>query len=270
MSVYFHKLCELKNLKRMVKKNMGKLDGKVALIAYAGGGIGRATAELLAKEGAKVFVQDDDAAKLEGIPGEKIIADLLKQEDADKMVQTVKEKGGGKIDILVNNEDFVGAKKKLLDLESAEFKEVVDKNLRTIWHTMAAIYPAVKDQQAMNIINIGNIAGAAGVPKFVAYSSVKAGLYGLTKTMAKEWQRFPGIRVNAIDAGLIKFKDPYVSQGAGKDAAKALSFNNPFASVTVSPEDIAKIVLFLASDDSTAINAEIINAAGGLYTVSGE
>lgn len=250
---------------------MGKLDGKVALIAYAGGGIGKATAELLAKEGAKVFVQDDDAAKLEGIPGEKIVANLLKQDDADKMIQTVLEKGGGKLDILVNNEDFPGAKKKITDLTSEEFKEVIDMNLRTIWHTMAAIYPTVKGQQALKIVNIGNIAGAAGAPKLAAYSSVKAGLFGLTKTMAKEWQRFPGIRVNAVNAGMIKFpKGEYESQGDGKSAAKALSLNNPFANAVASPLEIANIVLFLASDDSAAINAELINAGGGVYTVSGE
>ncbi len=249
---------------------MGKLDGKVALIAYAGGGLGKATAELFEKEGAKVFVQDDDAAKLEGVPGEKIIGDLRKQEDADKMVQTVLEKGGGKIDILINNQDFVGAKKKITDLEPAEFKEVVDMNLKTIWHTMAAIYPAVKTQQAIHIVNIGNIAGAAGAPKLAAYSSVKAGLFGLTKTMAKEWARFPGVRVNAVNAGMIKFKDEYAKQGAGKEAAKALSLNNPFANVASTPQDIANIILMLASDVGNAINAEIINAGGGVYTVSGE
>ena len=245
---------------------MGKLDSKTALIAYAGGGIGKAIAEALSAEGAKVFVQDDDAAKLEGVPGEKIIADLLKKDDADKMIQTV----GGKLDILVNNQDFMGVKKKITDLEPAEFKEVVDMNLKTIWHTMAAIYPTVKAQQAIRIVNIGNIAGAAGAPKLAAYSAVKAGLFGLTKTMAKEWSRFPGVRVNAVNAGTVKFKDEYAKQGAGKAAAKALSMNNPFANAVATPQDIANIVLFLVSDEGTAINAEIINAAGGLYTVSGE
>ena len=245
---------------------MGKLDNKVALIAYAGGGIGKAIAEALSAEGAKVFVQDDDAAKLEGVPGEQIIADLLKKDDADKMIQAV----GGKLDILVNNQDFVGAKKKITDLEPAEFKEVVDMNLKTIWHTMAAIYPTVKGQQAIKIVNIGNIAGAAGAPKLAAYSSVKAGLFGLTKTMAKEWSRFPGVRVNAVNAGLVKLKDPYAKQGAGKAAIKDLSMNNPFANAVATPQDIANIVAFLVSDDGNAINAEIINAAGGVYTVSGE
>ncbi|MHA1263601.1 MAG: SDR family NAD(P)-dependent oxidoreductase [Candidatus Helarchaeota archaeon] len=247
---------------------MGKLDGKVALVTYAGGGIGKATAELLAKEGAKVFVQDDDAAKLEGIPGEHIVADLRNKDDADKMIQTVTS--AGKIDILVNNQDYVGEKKKIAEITTEEFKEVLDMNLKTIWHTLAAVYPTVKAQQAIRVVNIGNIAGAAGVPRLLAYSAAKAGLFGLTKTMAKEWARFPGVRVNAVNAGNVKFKGEYAKQGAGKAAAKALSLNNPFANVSSTPEAIAKIVLFLASDDATAINAELINAAGGVYTVSGE
>lgn len=249
---------------------MGKLDGKVALIAYAGGGIGKATAELFSKEGAKVFVQDDDKAKLEGIPGEKIIGNLINKEDADKMIQTVIEKGGGKIDILVNNEDFVGEKKKIVDLETEEFKHIVDMNLKTIWHTIVAIYPNVKAQQGLKIINVGNSAGAAGIPKLVAYSSVKAGLYGFTKTMAKEWARFPGVRVNQVNAGFVKFGDEYAAQGGGKIATKALSLNNPFANVSSTPQDIANVILFLASDESSTINAATIDAFGGIYTVSGE
>jgi NAD(P)-dependent dehydrogenase (short-subunit alcohol dehydrogenase family) len=250
---------------------MGKLDGKVAIIAYAGGGIGKATAELFAKEGAKVIVQDDDAAKLEGVPGEKFIGDLRKQEDADKLIQFAKEKGGGKIDILFNNQDFAENKTKLTELTSEEFKNVVDMNLKTIWHTLAAVYPLMKEQNAIKVINLGDVAGAAGAPKLIAYSSVKAGLYGLTKTVAKEWQRFPGVRVNMINAGMIKFpKEGYASQGEGKTAAKALSLNNPFAAVTATPQDIANVALFLASSESDAINAATIDAFGGVYTVSGE
>ncbi|NVM52432.1 MAG: SDR family oxidoreductase [Candidatus Helarchaeota archaeon] len=249
---------------------MGKLDGKVALVAYAGGGIGKATAELLEKEGAKVFVQDDDATKLEGIPGEKIVGDLRKREDADKMIQTVLEKGGGKIDILINNEDFGGPKKRLLEVTTEEFIEVADMNLKTIWHTLAAIYPTVKAQQAIRIINIGNLAGAAGAPRLAAYSSVKAGLYGLTKCMAREWSRFPNVRVNVVNPGIIKFKGEYAKQGQGKIAHKALSLGNPFAGVISMPQDIANIIVFLVSDDATAINAATIDAFGGSYTISGE
>jgi 3-oxoacyl-[acyl-carrier protein] reductase len=249
---------------------MGTLDGKVALICYAGGGIGKATAELLEKEGAKLFVQDDAAEKLEGIPGEAIVADLRKKEDADKMIQAVLEKGGGKLDILVNNQDYMGEKKKITDLTMEDFVDVLDMNLKTIWHTMAAIYPTVKAQTAIKIVNIGNVAGAAGAPKLLAYSSAKAGLFGLTKTMAKEWSRFPGVRVNAVNAGLVKFKGDYAKQGAGKGGVKALSMNNPFAGATSTPQDIANIVLLLASDAGTAINAEVINASGGQYSISGE
>jgi 3-oxoacyl-[acyl-carrier protein] reductase len=250
---------------------MGKLDGKVAVIAYAGGGIGKATAVLFESEGAKVIVQDDADAKLQGVPGEKFIGDLRKKEDADKFIEFAKSTGGGKIDILVNNEDFPEEKKKLIELTTEEFQKVVDMNLKTIWLTLAALYPTVKDQEkeGIKIINIGDVAGAAGAPKLIAYSSVKAGLYGLTKTVAKEWSRFPKVRCNMVNAGTVKFGE-YAAQGDGKTAAKALSLNNPFAAAAATPKDIANVVLFLASDESDAINAATIDAFGGVYTVSGE
>ena len=245
---------------------MGKLDGKTALIAYAGGGIGKAIAEIFAAEGAKLIVHDDDAAKLEGVPGEQFIGDLRKKEDADKFIAAA----GGKIDILVNNEDYVVGGK-LVKLTSEQFVETIDYNLRTIWHTLAAIYPGMKAAGGnISIINIGSIAGAAGIPKFADYSAVKAGLYGLTKTVAKEWARFKTVRCNTILVGNVKFPEGYAPQGIGKKASKALSMNNPFAGVVSTPKDIANIALFLASDDSVAINSEIINAAGGLYSISGE
>lgn len=245
---------------------MGKLDGKVAIIAYAGGGIGKAIAEAFTAEGAKVIVQDDDAAKLEGLPGEKVIGDLRKKEDADKLIAAA----GGKIDILVNNEDHV-VSGKLEKVSTEQFIESSDYNLRTIWHTLAGLYPIMKGQGGnVSIINIGSIAGAAGVGKQVIYSSIKSALFGLTKTVAREWARFGTARCNAILVGNVKFPEGYTPQGIGKKTAKALSMNNPFAGVVASPQDIANIAVFLASDDSKAINAEIINAAGGLYTVSGE
>ena len=245
---------------------MGKLDGKTALIAYAGGGIGKAIAEAFVAEGAKVIVQDDDAAKLAGVPGEQIIGDLRKKEDADKFIASA----GGKVDILVNNEDHVIGGK-IGKLTTEQFIETCDYNLRTIWHTLAAIYPGMKGAGGnISIINIGSIAGAAGIDKYIDYSSVKAGLFGLTKTVCKEWARFTNVRCNTILVGQVKFPEGYTPQGIGKKAAKALSMNNPFAGVVVRPKDIANIAIFLASDDSKAINAEMINAGGGLYTVSGE
>ncbi|MHA1145715.1 MAG: SDR family NAD(P)-dependent oxidoreductase [Candidatus Helarchaeota archaeon] len=245
---------------------MGKLDGKVAIVAYAGGGIGKAIAEALAAEGAKVIVHDDDAAKLDGVPGEKVIGDLRKKEDADKLI----EAAGGKIDILVNNEDHVVGGK-IVDLTTEQFQESCDYNLRTIWHTLAALYPKMKAQNGnVSIINIGAIAGAAGVPKYVDYSAVKSGLFGLTKTVAKEWARFGTARINTILVGNVKFPEGYAKQGIGKKTNKALSLNNPFAKVAVKPQDIANIAVFLASDASVAINGEMVNAGGGIYTVSGE
>ncbi|MHA1298066.1 MAG: SDR family NAD(P)-dependent oxidoreductase [Candidatus Helarchaeota archaeon] len=250
---------------------MGKFDGKTVIIAYAGGGIGKAIAEGFVNEGATVIVQDDDGAKLDGYPGEKFIGDLRNKEDADKLIQFALEKGGNKIDVLVNNEDYVPEAKKLEDLTTEQFIDTIDRNLKTIWHTLAAIYPTVKAQSKISVVNIGSVAGAAGSGKFIDYSAVKAGLYGLTKTVAKEWSRFGGARCNLVNTGLVKFKEGYAPQGVGKKGLKGIpDATNPMGKNTTTPQEIANVVMFLASDDSTAINAAIIDAINGIYTISGE
>ena len=172
----------------------------------------------------------------------------------------------------MNNEDFFKGTAKIEDLTPEQFIELCDLNLKTIWHTLAAFYPKMKAQGGnVNIVNVGHVAGAAGHSKLIDYSSVKAGLYGMTKTIAKEWARFGTVRCNAVNYGPVKFSDDYPSQGPGKKGLKDLTGPmNPFGKAKFNPKDIAKIILFLASDDSKAINAEVINASGGFYTISGE
>ena len=194
-------------------------------------------------------------------------------EDADKLIQFALDKGGKKIDVLVNNEDFVPEAKGILDLTTEQFIDTVDRNLKTIWNTLAAIYPSVKAQTKINIVNIGSVAGAGGAPKLIDYASVKAGLYGLTKTVAKEWSRFGGVRCNLVNTGMINFPEGYEPQGAGKKGLKDFTKDalNPLTKGAITtPQEIANIVLFLSSDDSKAINATVVDAYGGLYTISGE
>ncbi|MHA1377545.1 MAG: SDR family NAD(P)-dependent oxidoreductase [Candidatus Helarchaeota archaeon] len=250
---------------------MGKFDGKTVVIAYAGGGIGKAIAEGFANEGATVIIHDDDAGKLDGYPGEKNIGDLRNKEDADKLIQFALEKGGNKIDVLVNNEDYVPESKKLENLTTEQFIDTIDRNLKTIWHTLAALYPTVKAQKKISVINIGSVVGAAGSSKFIDYASVKSGLYGLTKTVAKEWSRFGGARCNLVNTGMVKMPEGYVPQGVGKKGIKELADAlNPMAKNTTTPQQVANVVTFLGSDDSAAINAAIIDAYNGVYTISGE
>lgn len=252
---------------------MGKFDDKSVLICYAGGGIGMAAAEIFEKEGATLIVQDDSEEKLENVPGEKFIGDLRNKEDADKLIEFAVEKGGGKVDVIVNNEDFVIERNKLEDIPTEQLREMCDLNLRTIWNTMAAMYPKMKAQKGnLSIVNVGHIDGAAGHTRFIDYSSVKAALFGMTKTIAKEWSRFKTVRCNAVNYGYVKFKDPYADQGPGKRGTKDFSgpLNPIAANAKFKPHDIAEVIVFLASDASKVINAEIINASGGMYTVSGE
>ena len=252
---------------------MGKLDGKCVVICYAGGGIGKAAAELFTKEGAAVIVHDDSKEKLDIVGvGKQFVGDLRKKEDADKLIDFAINNGTGKIDVIVNNEDFAMNLSKIKDLTTEQFKETCDLNLRTIWNTMAATYPKMKAQGGnLNVICLSHIAGASGHSKLVDYASVKAGTFGIVKTIAKEWARFETVRSNGLYYANIKFSEDYPEQGPGKKGIKDYKGpTNPFQKVINNPMDIAKVILFLASDDSNALNGEMINATGGWNTVSGE
>ena len=258
---------------------MGKLDGKVAVITGAGRGIGMADAELFAKEGASVVVSDIDSGPLEEVvaavksAGGKIVgmaADVTKPGDCQKLMDLAAEKFG-KIDILVNN---AGITRDALihKMTDAQWDSSVDISLKGTFNCIrAASKYFMKENHGGTIINIASLAGVMGNIGQVNYSAAKAGLIGLTKTVAKEWQRW-GVTCNCIAYGFVDSRLTRAKEEQGVEVeGEALGIPKKVRDIMLlqvkpmTPEDAAKPVLFLASDDAKFISGQVLNVSGGLY-----
>lgn len=244
-----------------------KLSGKVALVTGASGGIGQATAVELAKEGADIaanYFQSKEKAgethrRVEAT-GRRCItvkADLTKADEAENMVETV-IKEFGKIDILVNNSGGIIQRSPIAQMTEELWDQMLDLNLKSMFLCSRAVLPHMLKRESGNIINISSTAARDGAgPGAVPYAVAKAGVDGFTKGLAKEGMT-KGIRVNAIAPGDIKtpfHKDP-------KLLAK-FEAGIPMGRLG-RPEEIARVVVFLASEDSSYITGRIIDVSGGV------
>jgi 3-oxoacyl-[acyl-carrier protein] reductase len=262
-----------------------KLEGKVAVIIGADD-IGRAVATLFAKEGASVVISDVDGESADSVAREieqaggkalSMACDPLKREDAKKVMDLANEKFG-KIDILVNN-DRVIADSPAKDMTEEQWKKVLDVNLRSIFHCVQAVEKYMRKDEYKDrlkkstgkIINVTSIAGIMGQSGRLNFSAVEAGIIGLTKQLAKEWCRYK-INVNAVAHGFVDGKlgrekilgDDVAAAKTSKAMLKVPILNLWNRSAT--PEEIARPILFLASEDSEFITGETLHVTGGLST----
>jgi len=259
---------------------VGKLDGKVAVVTGSGRGIGRATAALFAQEGASVVVNDIDPVpaeeavkeiKAKGGKAVACVANITKADEAQKLMDTAVEKFG-KLDILVNNAGIT-RDAMIHKITDAQWDIVVDISLKGAFNCIrAASKYMMKEGHNGRIINTSSAVGLMGNIGQINYASAKAGLIGMTKTVAKEWARF-GVNCNAVAWGIVdtrltrekevgeevageklgipkKVRDQFVAQMGGK---------------ILQPEDAAKVLLFLASDDARFITGDVLNVSGGWY-----
>jgi NAD(P)-dependent dehydrogenase (short-subunit alcohol dehydrogenase family) len=246
-------------------RRMSLLDGKVAIVTGAGGGIGRATALLFAREGARVLVNDHGGARdgtgqsssaadavVEEIraAGGKAAADHGSVSDAAAAEELVRSavKHFGRLDVLINNAGIL-RDKTLLKLELADWQAVLDVHLTGTFLCLRAAAAKLKDQgQGGSIVNTTSVSGLVGNFGQANYSAAKAGIYGLTRTASIELQRF-GIRVNAV-APLAKTR---------------LTEELPlFEKVgdSLSPEHVAPVHCYLASDLSRDVTGVTLSVAG--------
>jgi len=258
---------------------MGKLDGKVAVITGAGRGIGKADAILLAKEGAAVVVGDIDEApitetarEIQAAGGKAVgcVCDVTKSEDCQKMMDLAVEKFG-KLDILVNNAGLT-RDAMIHKMTDAQWDSCININLRGPFNCIrAASKYMMQEGHNGKIINVSSLTGLSGQIGQINYAAAKAGVIGLTKTVAKEWKRY-GICCNcicyaAVDTRMTKAREEQDEVVDGQALGIPQKVRDViFATAWVmQPEDAAKPVLFFASDDASYITGAVLNATGGEY-----
>jgi len=245
---------------------MGVLDGKTALVTGAARGIGRAIAEELARAGADVAVCDleeswlaDTAAAVQG-HGRKTLTGAVDVKDAAAVNACVNRvvEGFGRLDIMVNN---AGITKDglLIRMSDEDWDAVLDVNLKgTFLFTRAVARPMMK-QRSGAIVNIASIIGLIGNAGQCNYSASKAGVIALTKSSAKELAA-RNVRVNAVAPGFIESK---MTEVLPEEVRKKMLDAIPLQRFG-SPQDVAKVVVFLASDAATYITGQVVNVSGGM------
>ena len=246
---------------------MGKLDGKVALITGSTSGMGRDTAYLFAKEGAKVIItgRNEERAKAvvekikaEGGEAAYVIADTSKLESVDVIFDGAMKAYGGKIDILFNNAGQLSVTP-ILDITLEEWQSVMNVNVTTALLLTQKVAPVMKANGGGHIINTASVAGCAAHWGPVAYCTSKHAMMGLTKSMALELG--PDIHVNGICPGAIR--TAMLDSAGGEDAMGFMKERSPLHRIGEGSE-IASTVLFLATDDSSFIDGQLIRVDGGV------
>ena len=247
---------------------MGLLDGKVALITGAARGIGKAIALKYAAEGADVAFTDlvineaaqQTVAEIEAF-GHKVKAYASNAADFEQTQQVVAEVAAefGHIDILVNN---AGITKDGLVMRMSEqqWDAVIAVNLKSAFNFIHAIVPIMARQRSGSIINMASIAGQMGNPGQVNYASSKAGLIAMAKSVAKEMGA-RGIRANAIAPGfIVSDMTNALPEALRQEFVKQIPLRRGGT-----PEEVAKVALFLASDLSSYVSGQVIPVNGAMY-----
>ena len=242
----------------------GKLEGRVALVTSAGQGIGRASAIALAREGAKVFATDiredlfkDIAKDHPGITGFGL--NVLEQAAVDAALKRT-----GPIDILFNCSGFVH-NGTVLDCEEKDWDFSFDLNVKAHYRMIKAYLPGMLAKGKGNVINMASVASSVkGAPNRFVYGASKAAVIGLTKALAADFVA-KGIRSNCICPGTVETPSLYDrmrAQGDIEKAKAAFIARQPMGRMA-QPEEIAEMVIYLASDDSAFITGQALVIDGG-------
>ena len=247
-----------------------RLKGKVAIVTGSRRGIGRAIALEMAKEGAKVVVSDIELKECEAVCDEirklgsdaiAVRCDVTKKDEVDAMMERVIQKFG-RIDIMVNNAGVYVAKP-LDQTTEQDWDFVVGINLKGVFLCSSAAAKHMMKQKRGKIISTASIAGKVGFADSSAYCASKGGIISLTRELAMELATY-NINVNAVAPGVI---DTNMTKGFMEDekAKQGLLMGIPLGRIG-RPEDIAKAVVFLASEDSDYVTGHTLVVDGGWLT----
>lgn len=242
------------------------LETKVALVAGAGRGIGAATARRLGEAGARVACMDVDEGRRDAVVGElraagaeavPIAGDLLERGGVEAAVDATVD-AFGSVDVAV---DIVGVARwnEALDLTDDDWDASFDLVLRHVFFLAQAAGRRMVEQRSGSIVSIASVSGLFAAPFHAAYGAAKAGLVSLTKSLAVEWGRH-GVRVNAVAPGAVRTPRVLERLTAEREAESSKSI--PLGRMA-EPDEIARVVLFLASDLASYVTGQTVVADGG-------
>lgn len=242
-----------------------RLEGKVAIVTGAASGIGKETALLFSREGAKVVVADifenggeETVAEIKKTgEGFFVKLDVCNREQTKQMVKGTIERYG-KIDVLINNAG-IAQDALLLKMTEEQWTRVIDINLKGAFNCAQAVVEVMINQGHGVIVNVSSVVGLYGNIGQANYAAAKAGLIGLTKALAKELGR-KGIRVNAVAPGFTM--TPMMANVPDK-ILQMMREKTPLGKLA-EPKDIAYAYLYLASDEARFVNGAVLNVDGGL------
>lgn len=255
------------------------LNGQVAIVTGGGRGIGRAIARKFAAEGAAVVVTARTESEIKQVAAEiqtaggkaaAVVADVGREADCKKIVAAARETFGA-IHILVNNAGVFGPVRPVEKISAREWDEVLAVNLRAPFLLAGLVLPEMYQRGSGAIVNISTIGAKAAYPLNSTYAASKAGLDGLTRTLAAEAAR-KGVRVNAICPGPVtetkmskdltrEFAAHFQSQG---DEVLKRMIEGTLQGRPQTAEEIASAALFLVSDQASAITGQTLNVDGGM------
>lgn len=267
----------LKDEHEMLRPGLGRLKDRVAIITGANSGIGRATARLFAREGAKVVccdIQETISPRIDQLIKEKeggqavfATIDVTRPEDCERMVKTALDSFGD-VDILYNNAG-AGIRKKVHEHTDEEWKFVLDTNLNAMFRGARAVLPHFIKKQSGNIVTTASTFGLLASPEYPGYCATKAAIINLTREMALDYGPM-GIRINCVCPGAIetpRFRGfpPRATLGGGMtdEQRKTMGASNKALLRMGRPEEIAYGVLFLVSDEASFITGHALVIDGG-------
>ncbi len=250
---------------------MDRLNGKVAVITGGGGGIGRAAAALFVAEGANVVLVDVDERALAEVVSEigsnqvsAFVADVTSAADNASMIACAEVRYGG-LDIFLANAGIEGDVAPLVDYDEARFDQVMNVNVKGVFLGLQSAIPALHKRGGGSIVITSSIAGVRGAPGIAAYATSKHAVIGLMRSAAKECAAM-NIRVNTVNPSPVETPMMRrIEQGISEDVeqvklnvAQDIPMNR-----YAEPEDIARVMLFLASDESSWVTGSVNMADGG-------
>lgn len=251
---------------------MARLEGKVAVITGGAGGIGKAAAKRFVAEGADVLLVDLDEAALaqacQEIGSNKVsffAGDVSRADDNLAMVAVATERYGG-VDTFLANAGIEGDVASILDYDEARFDQVMAVNVKGPFLGLKAVIPAMARRGGGSVIITSSVAGIRGAPGVAPYVTSKHAVIGLMKSAAKEVAA-QNIRVNTVNPSPVETRmmrslEEGMAPGAAEQAKAAMEASIPMGRYAL-PEDIANVMLFLASDDSSFITGSVYMADGG-------